>query len=131
MGSIGRLGIGVCDPKCCIAGLVGMRKTISEISSDPRIVGDPDETLFIALLPGTQNRFARNVRHSPRLDASLVLGKTRQDKERGDRTYKLPSSTTSEPGRYVKFLGESRRGFHLLDMSRIGIFCCLGAVAMP
>jgi hypothetical protein len=35
-----------------------MGKTISEISSDPRIVGDPDETFFIALLPGAQNRFA-------------------------------------------------------------------------
>jgi hypothetical protein len=29
---------------------------------------------------------------------------------RGDRTFKLPSSTTSEPGGYVKSLGEPRDG---------------------
>ncbi len=28
----------------------------------------------------------------------------------GDRTFKLGSGTTSEPGRYVKSLGEPRRG---------------------
>jgi hypothetical protein len=28
----------------------------------------------------------------------------------GDRTYKLGSGTTSEPGRYVEFLGEPRGG---------------------
>jgi RimJ/RimL family protein N-acetyltransferase len=32
----------------------------------------------------------------------------------GDRTYKLPSSTTSEYGRYLKSLGEPRRGHRAL-----------------
>ena len=33
---------------------------------------------------------------------------------RGDRTYKLPSRTTSEPGRYVKSLGDPVTGPGLL-----------------
>jgi hypothetical protein len=33
----------------------------------------------------------------------------------GDRTFKLGSDTTSEPGRYLKSLGEPRRGAGLVD----------------
>ena len=38
------------------------------------------------------------------------LGGDRTFKLAGYRTFKLSSGTTSEPGRYVKFLGEPRGG---------------------
>ncbi len=38
----------------------------------------------------------------------------------GDRTYKLASGTTSEPGRYVKSLGEPRDG--ILSLGDAGKF---------
>ncbi len=36
----------------------------------------------------------------------------------GDRTYKLPSGTTSEPGRYVKSLGDPVTGKKQLRSAR-------------
>jgi len=38
----------------------------------------------------------------------------------GDRTFKLGSDTTSEPGRYIKFLGEPRRGLPRCSAGPIG-----------
>ena len=44
------------------------------------------------------------------LGALLVFRTTFRGERVGDRTYKLPSSTTSEPGRYVKSLGDPVTG---------------------
>ncbi len=47
----------------------------------------------------------------PELAAGLLESLTSWDpRASGDRTFKLSSGTTSEPGRYVKSLGEPRRG---------------------